>query len=72
VDYRVETNAGLVTFTVEKARFEGIPLPAFFMQKIIEVVAARQPEHFDTSKPVPLPLGLQKVWTGDKMVMGEN
>ena len=39
---------------------------------MIEVVAARQPEHYDTSKPVPLPFGLRKVWTGDKVVMGEN
>jgi hypothetical protein len=72
VDYRVETNAGMARLEVEKASFEGIPLPAFLVQKIIEVVAARQPEHYDTSKPVPLPLGLRKVWTEDKVVMGEN
>jgi len=72
VDYRVQARAGQATFTVEKARFEGVPLPAFFVQQMIEVVAARQPEHFDTSKPVPLPMGLRNVWTGDKVVMGEN
>jgi len=72
VDYRVEAEAGLAKLQVEKAYFEKIPLPAFFVQKIIEVVAARQPEHYDTSKPVPLPLGLRKVWTEEKVVMGEN
>jgi len=72
VDYRVQANAGLVTFTVEKAYFGSVRLPAFFVQKMIEVVAARQPEHYDASKPVPLPFGLRKVWTGDKVVMGEN
>ena len=60
------------TFEVEKAYFGSVPLPAFFVQKMIEVVATRQPEHYDTSKPVPLPFGLRKSWTGDKVVMGEN
>jgi hypothetical protein len=72
VDYRLQSSAGMVTFEVEKAYFGSIRLPAFFVQKMIEVVAARQPEHFDTSKAVPLPFGLSKVWTGDKAVMGEN
>jgi hypothetical protein len=72
VDYRVETQNGLVTFSVEKAYFGSIRLPAFFVQKMIQVVAARQPEHYDTSKPVPLPFGLRRVWTADKVVMGEN
>lgn len=72
VDYRVEANDGLVTFEVEKAYFGSIRLPAFFVQKVIEIVAARQPEHYDTTKPVPLPFGLRKVWTRDKVVMGEN
>lgn len=39
---------------------------------MIEIVAACQPDYYDTTKPVPLPFGLRKVWTGDKMVMGEN
>ena len=72
VDYRLQSSGGLVTFAVEKAYFGSVRLPAFFVQKMIEVMAARQPEHFDTSKPVPLPFGLSKVWTGDKAVMGEN
>jgi hypothetical protein len=72
VDYRVRSRDGVATFTVEKARFEGIPLPAFFVQKMIEVVGARQPEHYNMSKPVPLPFGLRNVWTGERVVMGEN
>jgi len=72
VDYRVQAQNGLVTFEVEKAYFGSIRLPAFFVQKMIQVVAARQPEHYDTSKPVPLPFGLRRVWTSDKAVMGDN
>jgi hypothetical protein len=72
VDYRVQAQNGFVTFSVEKAYFGSMRLPAFFVQKMIQVVAARQPEHYDTTKPVPLPFGLRKVWTADKAVMGEN
>ena len=72
VDYRVPAQHGFATFSVEKAYFGSIRLPAIFVQKMIEVIAARQPEHYDTSKPVPLPMGLRKVWTEDKVVSGEN
>ena len=72
VDYRVVAQNGAATFSVEKAYFGSIRLPAFFVQKMIQVVAARQPEHYDTTKPVPLPFGLRKVWTAEKLVIGEN
>ncbi len=72
VDYRVPAQNGVATFSVEKAYFGSIRLPAIFVQKMIEVLAARQPEHYDTSKPVPLPFGLRHVWTGDQVVSGEN
>jgi len=39
---------------------------------MIEVVAARQPEHYDTTKPLPLPFGLRNIWTSDKLVAGNN
>jgi hypothetical protein len=61
-----------VTFTVEKARYEDMALPAYFVEKMIHLVAARQPEKYDTSKPVPLPFGLVTVSTGDKFIHGHN
>jgi hypothetical protein len=39
---------------------------------MIAIVAARQPEHYDTTKPVPLPFGLRQVWTADHVIMGKN
>ena len=57
---------------MEKAYFQQLRLPAVLVEKVIQVVAARQPEKYDTSKPVPLPFGLQRVWTGERLVMGEN
>jgi hypothetical protein len=72
VDYRFQANNGKITFSVEKAYYGSMPLPAFFVQEMIKMVAERQPEKYDTSKPLPLPFGLRKVWTADQIVMGEN
>jgi hypothetical protein len=72
VDYRVQARNGVVSFTVEKAYFQKVRLPAIFVEKMIQVVAARQPEHYDTSNPVPLPFGIREIRTGDKVVEGEN
>lgn len=72
VDVRLNTSGGVGTFAVEKAYFQSIRLPAFMVEKMINVVGARQREKFDTSKPVPLPFGLRQIATGDKTVSGEN
>jgi hypothetical protein len=72
VDYRFRTANGTATFTVEKAYFGSIRLPAFFVEKMIQIVAARQREHYDTTKPLPLPFGLRQVSTRDHVVSGEN
>ena len=72
VDVRFQTQNGSMTFTVEKAYFQKLRLPAFLVQKVIQVVAARQPEKYDTSKPVPLPFGLRRVWIDQKAVCGES
>jgi hypothetical protein len=72
VDYRFQADNGKVTFSVEKAYYGSMRLPAFFVLEMIRLVAARQPEKYDTSKPLPLPFGLRKVWTEDQVVVGEN
>jgi len=72
LDYRFQADNGKVTFSVEKAYYGSVRLPALFVQKMIQVVAARQPEKYDTSKPLPLPFGLRKVWTEDRAAAGEN
>lgn len=72
VDCRFHTVGPAVGFSVEKAYYDNIRLPAFFVEKMIQSVAARQPEKYDTSKPVPLPFGLRKLWTVDQVILGEN
>jgi hypothetical protein len=72
VDIRFKVQNGAATFGVEKAYFQNVPLPAVVVEKVIETVAARQPEHYDTSKPIPLPFGIRNVWTQQELVSGQN
>jgi hypothetical protein len=37
-----------------------------------EAVAARQPEKYDTSKPITIPFGLKDLSTTDHVIHGEN
>ena len=68
VDVRFHVRDGKTTFTVEKAYFGKLRLPAILVEKMIAVVGARQPEKYDTSKPVPLPFGLRRMWTGPQSI----
>jgi hypothetical protein len=72
VDLRLNAGSGLGTFSVEKARFQNIPLPAFLVETAINVIGSRQKEKFDTSKPVPLPFGLRWITTSAQAVRGAN
>ncbi len=72
LDVRFHAKNGTATFSVEKAYFQRIRLPAFFVEQTIRIVAARQPEKYNTSKPLPLPFGLKQVSTKEHLVTGEN
>lgn len=72
VDCRFQVDHALVSFSVEKAYYGDMRLPAFFVEKMIQVVAARQPEKYDTSKPLPIPFALRQVWTTDHVIQGQN
>ena len=72
VDYRIQAQNYTVSFSVEKAYYQNIRLPAFFVNKMIQIVAARQPEKYDTSKPVPIPFGLRQIWISDHVIQGQN
>ena len=72
VDYRFQTRSGTMTFTVEKSYYQNVRLPALLEQEIIHIVAARQPEKYDTFRPMPLPFGVREVTTADHTVAGTN
>jgi hypothetical protein len=72
VDYRFSTANAALTFSVEKAYYDKVRLPAFLVDKMIEIVASRQPERYDTSKPLPLPFALRQLWTEGQTLKASN
>ena len=72
VDLRFFVNNAHATFKIEKAYYEGIPIPPLIVEKVIQAIAARQPEKYDSSSPLPLPLGMVNMWTKPQLVVGEK
>jgi hypothetical protein len=72
IDCRIHALDSNLSFSIEKARYDDLPLPAFFVEKVIQLMAARQPEKYDTSKPLPMPFSLRKVWTAEHIIYGHN
>lgn len=72
VDFRFQVREGLLTYSVEKAFVENVRVPAVVVQEVIRAVAAKQPEHFDTTKPLTMPHGLRSLWTEQSTVKGNN
>ncbi len=62
-DFRFRAQQGRLTFTIEKAYFQNLRLPPWLAERLLELVAAQQPEGYDASRPIPLPYGLRQVWT---------
>jgi len=42
------------------------------MTALLQSIGAHQPESFDAAKPIPLPFGLKRVWTGKQSILGET
>jgi hypothetical protein len=72
VDFRLIPNGrGLAIIVVEKAYLNNVRVPAIVVQKMMEVVGARQPEKYDLTKPLPLPFGLRTVSVDRGRARGE-
>jgi hypothetical protein len=72
-DFEFHAEDGVLTFKVLEARApEGAPLDPHIVDMLIHYLAARQPEHYDISRPIPLPFGLRRVWTQEHLVAGET
>jgi hypothetical protein len=50
----------------------GVTIPKKLMERLVHLVASRQPEAYDTDHPIPYPFGLKRVWTEKQLFCGEN
>ena len=55
IDYRFHIQGGVYTFSIEKAYYGDKSLSLALVRKLIQTMAAMQPERFDTERPIPLP-----------------
>ena len=61
----------LVGLSVEKAYYQDLRIPAWLVQAMISILAARQPEHYDTDN-LMLPMGLRRMWTTGHTISAMN
>jgi hypothetical protein len=61
----------LVGLSVEKAYYQDLRIPALVVQEMMRILAARQPEHYDTNH-LMLPMGLRRMWTTGHTISAMN
>jgi hypothetical protein len=72
-DVTFESKNGTYTFQLKDAKgADGKAMMTKMMSGVIQALGSRQPESYDTAKPIPLPFGLKRVWTGKQLLCGEN
>jgi hypothetical protein len=72
VDLRFrQTTDWLVGLSVEKAYYQDLRIPAWLVQEMMRILAAHQPEHYDTDR-LMLPMGLRRVWTAGRTISAMN
>jgi len=73
VNAHFESGNGTFTFTLKDAHGpDGKPLDNQLMMTLLQAIGEHQPESYNAGKPISLPFGLKRVWTGKQSVMGET
>jgi hypothetical protein len=68
-----ESRNGAVTLKWKDAFGPGNqPVPSAILTTVLKSLGAHQPEGFDTTKPIPLPYGLKRIWTDKQSLGGET
>ncbi len=61
----------LVGLSVEKAYYQDLRIPALVVEEMMQILAARQPEHYDLHH-LMLPMGLRRMWTTGRTISAMN
>ena len=69
-EFRFSLEGSSLTFDAKPLESEVTPSRKQLMH-IIRQIAAAQPESVDSSRAIPLPFGLKKLWTSTGMLHGE-
>jgi hypothetical protein len=73
LEAQFEAHDGILNFMLKAAQDrEHKPIPKNVAESILRSLGAQQPEQYDTSRPIQLPFGLQRVWTENQMLCGNT
>jgi hypothetical protein len=71
--FEFDARNGMVTFKwKEIVGPDNKAIRSSVLAGFLEVLGAHQPESYDMTKPIPLPFGLQRIWTVKQLIGGEN
>ena len=71
VDIKFQASGGFATFKLKNVSGPGdTVIPKTVMEWIIEAIAVHQPEWYDTTRGIPLPSRLQRIWTAQQSISG--
>ena len=72
-DLQFESHNGSCSFSLKDATGpDGKALANKIAATLMQALGSRQPETYDTAKPVPLPFGLKRIWTENHLMCGET
>jgi hypothetical protein len=73
LEAQFEAHDGILNFTLKAAQDrEHKLIPKNVAESILRSLGAQQPEQYDTSGPIQLPMGLQRVWTESELLCGNT
>lgn len=72
-DVKFEAKDGFCSFSLKDAQGpDGKAIMNKVMSAVLQSLGSRQPESYDTAKPIPLPFGLKRIWTEKQLICGET
>jgi len=72
-DAQFDSNGGSCRLTLkDTVGPDGKAILSKVMSAVVQSLGSKQPESFDTSKAVPLPFGLKRIWTEKQLICGET
>jgi len=71
-EVQFESANGSCNFSLKDAMGPDGKAIANKIMAVMQALGSRQPESYDTAKPIPLPFGLKRIWTEKQLLCGET
>jgi len=72
-DLKFDSKGGACSFSLKETMGpDGKAIVNKVMAAVLQSLGSQQPESYDTSRPIPLPYGLKRIWTEKQLICGET